>query len=72
MKASMRTAAATPRPTSLRNTSLEVTNTPMAMASKIDAEVISLPVRCIPAAMASRSDTPGWRASLILASRNKP
>jgi uncharacterized membrane protein YdfJ with MMPL/SSD domain len=29
--------------------------------------VISLPVRCIPVAIASRSDTPGCRASLILA-----
>ena len=55
MKASMRTAAATPTPTSLRNTSLEVPNAPMATASRIDAEVMSRPVRCMPAAMASRS-----------------
>ena len=72
MKASISTAAATPSPTSLRNTSLEKANAPMATASRIDAEVISLPVRCMPAAIAWRSGTPGCRASLILASKNTP
>ena len=52
-KASKRTAAAVPTPTSFKNTRWEVAKAPMATASNNEALVTNLPVLCMPTATAS-------------------
>ena len=72
MNASIRTAAAVPIPTSLRNTTFDVANAPIATARRIAAEVTRRPVRWSPIATASRSPPPFSRDSLMRARRKTP
>src|SRR5262249_45160187 len=70
--ASIHTASAVPRPSSLMKISFEVVNAPIATANSSAAAVTIRPVRSSPIATASRSPAPASRASLIRDSRNTP
>jgi len=72
IEASISTASAAPRPSSLMNTSLEVANAPIATANRTAAAVTIRPVRSSPTATASESERPLSRASLIRESRKTP
>ena len=63
MVASISTAIAVPTPSSLMNTTSEVTKAPIATENSSAAAVTILPVRSRPTATASLSEKPLSRAS---------
>ena len=70
--ASIRTASAVPRPTSLMKMISEVTKAPIAIENSSAAAVTIRPVRSSPIATDSESEAPPSRASLMRESRKTP